>query len=81
MPGTLMRGRHTHAILKMMGMHETEAPDLEGYIEIARRMGNDADWRRHISEKTRRLKSLNYRDTACIRGLEDFLKNAVESFR
>jgi protein O-GlcNAc transferase len=78
MPGTLMRGRHTHAILKMMGLAETEARDLDGYVGIARRMGNDSGWRRNISEQTARLKHRTYRDEACIRGLEDFLRSAVE---
>jgi protein O-GlcNAc transferase len=79
MPGTLMRGRHTHAILKMIGLVETEARDLDGYVKIARRMGNDSGWRKSISEETARLKHRTYRDEACIRGLEDFLRSSVES--
>jgi len=35
MPGRLMRGRHTHAILKMMDICETEGRDMDEYIAIA----------------------------------------------
>jgi predicted O-linked N-acetylglucosamine transferase (SPINDLY family) len=80
MPGRLMRGRHTHAILKMMGLGETEARDLDEYVAIAERLGTDAEWRKHLSEKISRRKQLTYRDTACVRGLEEFLKGAVSSF-
>jgi protein O-GlcNAc transferase len=80
MPGRLMRGRHTHAILKMMGCGETEAQTIDAYVAIAKRLGTDAEWRRHISEKISQSKHLAYNDNMCIRGLEAFLKNAVASF-
>ncbi len=80
MPGRLMRGRHTHAILKMMECTETEAQNLDEYVAIAKRLGTDAEWRKHISQKISAAKQLAYRDNACIRGLEEFLKSAVSSF-
>jgi protein O-GlcNAc transferase len=79
MPGKLMRGRHTHAILKMMGLGETEARDIDEYVAIATRLGTDAEWRRHVSERVSGLKRLAYRDNACIHGLEEFLKKAAVS--
>jgi protein O-GlcNAc transferase len=80
MPGKLMRGRHTHAILEMMGLHETEARDIDEYVAIAKRLGTDADWRKQIGEKISLLISRAYYDDACIRGLEEFLKKAVASY-
>jgi protein O-GlcNAc transferase len=80
MPGRLMRGRHTHAILKMIGLDEVEAGDVDEYVAIAGRLGREVDWRRHISGKISQLKHLAYRDTVCIQGLEEFLKQAVASF-
>jgi protein O-GlcNAc transferase len=77
MPGRLMRGRHTHAILKMMGLSETEATDVDGYVAIAGRLAKDADWRKHMSEKVGQTKDLAYHDKECIHGLEDFLKSVV----
>jgi predicted O-linked N-acetylglucosamine transferase (SPINDLY family) len=80
MAGKLMRGRHTHAILKMMDFNETEARDIDEYIAIASRLGTDSEWRKHVSEEISKRKHLAYRDTTCIRGLEEFLKTAVASF-
>jgi hypothetical protein len=80
MPGRLMRGRHTHAILKMMGCTKTEGQSIDEYAAIASRLGRDAEYRRHVSERMSQLKHHAYNDNACIRGLEEFLKNAVESF-
>jgi len=80
MPGRLMRGRHTHAILKTMGLMETEASDIEGYVAIAARLGKDPEYRKEISEKISRQKERAYCDMECIRGLEEFLKQAVASY-
>jgi protein O-GlcNAc transferase len=80
MPGRLMRGRHTHAILKMMGLNEVEGRDVDEYVAIAGRLGKEIEWRKHISEKISQLKHRVYRDNACIQGLEEFMKQAVESF-
>jgi protein O-GlcNAc transferase len=80
MPGKLMRGRHTHAILEMMGLHDTEARDMDEYVAIAKRLAIDSAWRHHIREKLSQLKTRAYYDNACIRGLEDFIKRAVASY-
>lgn len=78
MPGTLMRGRHTHAILQMMGLMDTEARDLDGYVAIASRLAQEPEWRRAMSEKVAQTRHRAYRDTECIRGLEEFLRQAVQ---
>jgi predicted O-linked N-acetylglucosamine transferase (SPINDLY family) len=80
LPGDLMRGRHSYAILTMAGIHEMIAQDIDQYVSLAVRLGTDSNWRRQISEKISRLKSKVYCDTDCIRGLEDFLKQAVSSY-
>lgn len=77
-PGKLMRGRHSSAILTMMGLKETTASDLNGYIELAVRLGLDTEWRKQISAKVAARKHLVYRDKTCIAGLEDFLETAVK---
>ncbi|MDY6937913.1 MAG: tetratricopeptide repeat protein [Cyanobacteriota bacterium] len=73
LPGDLMRGRHTLAILKMMGLDETIATSKEEYIEMAVRLGRDSQYRRAISEKVAANKHRVYEDLAPIRALEDFL--------
>jgi hypothetical protein len=41
MPVPLMRSRHTAAMLKLMGIHETVASTLDDYAAIAARLAND----------------------------------------
>ena len=77
LPGTLMRSRHTAAILTMMGLTETIAPTVDDYVNIAAGLGRDPEWRRHISEKIHINKSRVYCDSTCITALEDFLERAV----
>ena len=77
LPGKLMRGRHTVAILGMMGIEETIAESLEEYVRIAVRLAKDSAWRKHISEATRLNVNRVCRDMDCIRGLEIFLEKAV----
>ena len=77
-PGTLMRGRHSSAILTMMGMTETIAATLDEYVELAVRLGQDSEWRHQISEKIAVNKHRIYHDRTCINALEDFLEKAVK---
>jgi predicted O-linked N-acetylglucosamine transferase (SPINDLY family) len=81
MPGRLMRGRHSHAILKMIGLDETEGRDMDEYVAIAARMVKEPEWRREVSEKIARTKHMAYRDTECIRALEEFLRQTVARFQ
>ncbi len=76
-PGELMRGRHSMAILKMMGIEETIASSKEEYVQIAVRLGRDAEYRQYISELIAQNKHKLYGDQEPIRALEDFLLNAV----
>jgi predicted O-linked N-acetylglucosamine transferase (SPINDLY family) len=73
MPGALMRGRHSMAILRMMGVSETIAATLEDYVAIAVRLARDAAWRKAIGERIAERKHLLYRDRECIVALEEFL--------
>jgi predicted O-linked N-acetylglucosamine transferase (SPINDLY family) len=80
MAGKLMRGRHTHAILSMMGLDGVEANNVEEYIALAARLGRDPALRKDISEKIFMLKEKAYRDIECVRGLELFLKEVVGNY-
>ena len=73
-----MRGRHSAAILKMMGLTETIADSLDSYIEIAVRLGSNAEWRTHVSEKISNSRQYIYRDMKCITALEEFFERAVK---
>jgi predicted O-linked N-acetylglucosamine transferase (SPINDLY family) len=75
LPGPMMRGRHSYAILKMMGLVETIARDEDHYVEIAVRLGKDGAWRRHITENVEETRSRVFNDETPIRALEDFFES------
>ena len=77
MPTELMRGRHSSAILTMMGVTETIASTLDEYIKLAIRLGKDLEWRRRISDKISVNKHRVYRDKTCIAALENFLEKTI----
>ena len=77
LPGNLMRSRHTYAILKFAGIHETIAKNRADYIQIAAKLGTDADFyatcNKSITDKIDRI----YEDQQSINGLESFYKSVV----
>ena len=81
LPGELMRGRHTMAILKMMGVEETITASKEEYIKLAVHLGKDRAYRQQISRKIAANKHKLYGDLAPVRALEDFLLGVVGKSR
>ncbi len=77
LPGAFMRGRHSAAILEMMGVTETIARDLDDYVAIAARLANTPEERLKISNRMGAAKDKIYGDRACVTALEDFLEKAV----
>jgi len=77
MPGSLMRGRHTMAILERMGVEDTIARTLDEYVAAAVRLARDPPWRQAVKDKIARNKHRLYRDAECIAALEGFLEGAV----
>jgi protein O-GlcNAc transferase len=77
MTGPLMRGRHSTAILRMMGVTETIAETIDDYVSIAVRLARDVPWRMAVKAKISASKHRIYFDSACISGLEQFLNHAV----
>ena len=77
MTGPLMRGRHSMAILRMMGVTETIAETIDDYVSIAVRLARDVPWRMAVKAKISANKHRVYFDGACISGLEQFLNHVV----
>jgi predicted O-linked N-acetylglucosamine transferase (SPINDLY family) len=77
LPGAFMRGRHSAAILEMMGVTETIAATLDDYVALAARLANSPEERQAASRRIAGNKARVYRDRACVTGLEDFLERAV----
>ena len=61
----------------MLGLAETIASTVDEYVALAVRLGQDADFRRQISEKISANKHRIYRDTSCIIALKEFLERVV----
>jgi protein O-GlcNAc transferase len=80
-PGDTMRGRHTMAILKMMGVEETITATKDEYVQMAVRLGQDAEYRQHISQQVAENKYKLYGDLKPVRALEDFLFKVVNKPR
>jgi predicted O-linked N-acetylglucosamine transferase (SPINDLY family) len=76
-PGRFMRGRHAAAMLRMMGIYRTVAPDKEAYIRLAVELARDphrlAETRNQIAARRDRL----YRDSGFIAALEHFYTSLV----
>jgi predicted O-linked N-acetylglucosamine transferase (SPINDLY family) len=77
MPGPLMRGRHSMAMLKMMDVHETIAETTDAYVSTAVRLASDRSWRIAIKNKISENKRKLYYDRTCIAALEEFLSGVA----
>ena len=77
LPTDLMRGRDGYAILTMADMKNAIASSLEEYIGIAAKLGKDAEWRSHASNKIAKNKNRIYRDRTCIDALEEFFESVL----
>ncbi|MGM3305981.1 tetratricopeptide repeat protein [Anabaena sp. WFMT] len=80
-PGEMMRGRHTMAILKMMGIEEMIAATKDEYVKIAVRLGQDTQYRQYISQQVAENKPKIYGDLKPVRALEEFLLKLVNKPR
>jgi predicted O-linked N-acetylglucosamine transferase (SPINDLY family) len=77
MKGSLMRGRHSMAILTMMGIEETITDTVDNYVATAIRLARDKSWRMTIKKRISEQKHRVYSDTKCISALEEFLDKTV----
>jgi protein O-GlcNAc transferase len=75
--GTLMRGRHTAAILTLIGVTETIADTTDEYVDIAVRLARHPDERLAVRARMAAGKHRALGDTAPIRALESLLAQAV----
>jgi protein O-GlcNAc transferase len=71
--GEMMRGRHTAAILEMMGIGETTARTVDEFVSIASSLGRSRQRRSELSAEIAIRKHRVYRDRECIVALEAFL--------
>jgi protein O-GlcNAc transferase len=77
-PGKLMRGRHSAAILNMMGLGEIIADSLDSYIMFAVKLGQDTLFKQYISSRIASNKHRVYNDMTCISAFEECLESMVK---
>jgi protein O-GlcNAc transferase len=77
MAGDLMRGRHSAAILTMLGLPELIADCPERFAELATELGRDGTRRHALTARIARDKRKLYADRACIEGLARYLRDAA----
>ena len=78
LPGALMRGRHSAAILRQVGVEETIARDPDDYVELALRLAEDSSFRRSVVERMETGEERIYQDRAPLGALEQFLERLVK---
>jgi predicted O-linked N-acetylglucosamine transferase (SPINDLY family) len=76
-PGKFMRGRHSYAMLKMIGVTETIASNAEEYIQIAVKLGLNNQWRQQIRTRMDANRHKLFNDQVCVRALESFFMEAL----
>ena len=80
-PGQFMRGRHSAAILQMMGLGDTVAADVADYVTMAVRLAQYPEQRQALRRRIAENKHKVYRDRSCVTALEDLMENAVRGQR
>lgn len=75
--GPMMRGRHSAAILTMLGVPETIAATPDDVVHIAVELARNPEKRRAVVARMAREKHRLYFDRAPVTALEDLLANAV----
>jgi predicted O-linked N-acetylglucosamine transferase (SPINDLY family)/exopolysaccharide biosynthesis predicted pyruvyltransferase EpsI len=81
LPGRFMRGRHTYAFLKLMGLEQLIVSTEAEYIDLMARLGNDPAFRAQMNQEIGKALPRLQGDLDCVRGLAEFLKTAVKHRR
>jgi CRISPR-associated protein Csy1 len=77
LPGQLMRGRQSLAMLKTLGVEELVTEDAAQYVERAVAIGRDRDYRAALSERIRAGHDALFDRDEPVRALERFLASVV----
>jgi len=75
LPTQLQRGRHTRAMYLKMGIADCIAGSEDEYVDIAVRLGTDAEYRRGIHERILEVTPLLFEDIR-VREFERFFLEA-----
>jgi predicted O-linked N-acetylglucosamine transferase (SPINDLY family) len=81
LPGDLMRGRHTMAMLRIMELPELIAHDEDDYVRIATELGNSSDFRATMRGRIAERKHRLFDGHATLEAFEHCLTVEVEKMR
>lgn len=76
-PTAFMRGRHSYGNLSMLGLTETIARDLDEYVAIAARLGNDREFREAMRARIRERVDGLYEDVSVVKALDAFYESVA----
>ena len=77
LPGQLMRGRQSQAMLRTLGLDELVASDVEAYVETAVRLGRDPAARARLAQVIAVRRGELFEREEPVRALEAFLERAA----
>lgn len=77
LPGTLMRARHTLAMLELLELPELVARDVDDYVRITVALARDRARRAALRQLIAARKHRLYRDPAAVAAWSDFLATVV----
>ncbi len=77
LPGAMMRGRQSAGMLRLIGVEELIAADVDDYVRIATRLCNDREWRAALSARIRDNSGRLFDDPAPIAALEAYYREAA----
>ena len=80
-PGSMMRGRHTYAFLKRIGLERAIASDKEELVRIAVRCATDKAYLDDLKTGIQNRKHLLFDDDRVIKVLEAFLDGQIRSWQ
>ena len=80
-PGATMRAHHSYGILTMAGLDELIAPDADGYVDLAVRLGTDTEFRTRMSQTVVKRCGKIFDDPAPVKALADWIERAVRNTR
>ncbi|GAB0056871.1 hypothetical protein SIID45300_01186 [Candidatus Magnetaquicoccaceae bacterium FCR-1] len=75
--GSFFRSRHTFGIFRRLGLMETVARDLDDYVALAVRLGEDVAWRQHVRAAILAQNARLYEDPAVPAALGAVLEELV----
>jgi predicted O-linked N-acetylglucosamine transferase (SPINDLY family) len=81
LPTEFMRGRHSYAMLKMIGIDELIANTADEFVEMLVRLGADPVFRDLVAQKIAQSKHRLYEDRDFIAALDRFLKSKHAALR